>query len=110
MPHTSLPETAVAEIVTFSLNAGISDAEFVALSQSSQAFVAAAPGFLTRQLSKGEDGTWTDYVLWADADTAHAAAAQFPEQDFAPALIAAIDPATVKLRHEAVTWAMQTAA
>lgn len=100
--------TQIAEIVTFSLAPNVSVPEFVALSQASEAFVRATPGFLHRQLSQGEDGCWTDYVVWQDMETAQKAAAQFPAQDFAPALMAAIASDSVALRHEAIHWTMAT--
>lgn len=96
----------VAEIVTFTLAPNVSDAEFVALSQASEAFVQAAPGFRSRQLSKGADGRWTDYVVWADLAAAQAAAAEFPKQPFAPALMAAIEPGSAEMRHATVVWAI----
>ncbi|PCH73584.1 MAG: hypothetical protein COC12_04815 [Rhodobacteraceae bacterium] len=98
----------IAEIVTFSLARGTSPSDFVAISQQSEAFVRAQPGFVRRQLSRGEDGRWTDYVLWADMTSAKAAAARFPTQDFAPVLMAAIATDTVQMRHEQVLWNMAT--
>ncbi|WP_171174309.1 hypothetical protein [Ruegeria sp. HKCCD8929] len=98
--------THVAEIVTFSLADGISPERFVTLNQTSEAFVRAAPGFVHRQLSQGADGRWTDYVIWRDMETAQKAAAAFPQQEFAPALMAAIAADSVQIRHEAVRWDM----
>ncbi len=98
--------TQVAEIVTFTLSNGTTPEEFVKLSQASEAFVRAAPGFTHRQLSQGEDGRWTDYVIWTDMKAAQDVAAQFPQQDFAPALMAAINPESVQMRHEHVLWNM----
>lgn len=98
--------THVAEIVTFKLADDTSPEDFVKISQASEAFVRAAPGFAHRQLSHGEDGRWTDYVIWADMKSAQDAAAQFPQQDFAPALMAAIRPDTIQMRHEQVLWNM----
>lgn len=94
----------IAEIVTFTLTPGISDPEFLALSQSSEAFCKSYPGFLARRVSRAPGGRWTDYVLWADLDTAQAAAAAFSKQDFAPAMMAAIAPDSVTMRHEEVLW------
>ncbi|SPJ27263.1 hypothetical protein [Falsiruegeria mediterranea] len=99
--------TQVAEIVTFTLAPSVSDAEFVALSQASEAFVRSTPGFLHRQLSKGADGRWTDYVIWQDIETAQKVAASFPNQDFAPALMAAIAKGSEQMRHEEVHWQMK---
>ncbi|WP_299946447.1 hypothetical protein [uncultured Ruegeria sp.] len=98
--------THVAEIVTFKLTDGTSPEEFVKLSETTEAFVRAAPGFTHRQLSQGEDGRWTDYVIWNDMEAAKDVAAQFPKQDFAPALMAAINPESVEIRHEYVLWKM----
>lgn len=98
--------THVAEIATFDLAPGVSDAEFVALSRASEAFVHAAPGFVLRRLSRGSDGRWTDYVIWDSMAAAQAAAAQFPAQGFAPALIAAILPDSMAMRHETIQWSM----
>ncbi|MES0824175.1 hypothetical protein [Ruegeria sp. SCP11] len=98
--------THVAEIVTFTLANGTTPEEFVKLSQASEAFVRSASGFAHRQLSQGEDGRWTDYVVWQDMKAAQDAAAQFPQQDFAPALMEAIQPDSVQMRHENVLWNM----
>jgi len=98
--------THVAEIVTFSLADGVTPEEFVQLSKTSEAFVRAASGFTHRQLSQGADGRWTDYVIWKDMKAAQDVAAQFPQQDFAPALMAAIQPDSVQMRHENVLWNM----
>ena len=96
----------VAEIVTFKLAPNVSTQDFVALSQKSEAFCRQNPGFRHRQLSCGDDGTWTDYVIWSDMDTAKSVTEAFPQQAFAPALFAAIAPDTVTMRHEIVHWAI----
>ncbi len=98
--------THVAEIVTFSLANGTTPAEFVKLSQASESFVRSAPGFTHRHLSQGEDGRWTDYVVWTDMKAAKDAAAQFPQQDFCADLMAAINPESIQMRHENVLWNM----
>ncbi|WP_299075748.1 hypothetical protein [uncultured Ruegeria sp.] len=98
--------TQVAEIVTFKLANGTTSEEFVKLSQASEEFVRSAPGFMHRQLSLGEEGQWTDYVIWQDMQSAKDAAAQFPEQNFASALMATMQPDSVQVRHEHVLWNM----
>lgn len=97
----------IAEIVTFSLAKGISPDQFVTLSKASEGFVRSIPGFIHRHLSQGADGRWTDYVIWADMDTAQTVAAAFPKQDFAPTLMAAIAPDSMAMRHETVLWGMK---
>jgi hypothetical protein len=100
-----MPKT-VAEIVTFKLNPGIRTEDFVKLCQATEAFCRRNPGFRHRQLSRAADGTWTDYVVWADMKTAQDVAASFDQQAFAPALMAAIQPDSVALRHEEIEWAI----
>ncbi|KUJ82004.1 hypothetical protein [Ruegeria profundi] len=98
--------THVAEIVTFTLTDGTSPEEYVKLSQASEAFVRSAPGFVHRQLSQGEDGRWTDYVIWTDLKAAQDAAAQLPQQECAAGMMAAINPESIQMRHENVLWKM----
>lgn len=96
----------VAETVTFKLNHGVSPEDFVLLSQASTDFVRNTPGFIFRRLSAGEDGSWTDTVIWQDMGTALAVAESFGKQDFAPALMAAIAPDSVQIRHETIHWTL----
>ncbi|KIC19025.1 hypothetical protein [Leisingera sp. ANG-DT] len=96
----------VAEIVTFKLTDGVSPADFTALMQRTEGFVRAQDGFVTRQLSQGEDGSWTDYVVWKDMATAQKVAQEFMQQDFTPEVMAAIAPDSASMRHEEVRWQM----
>ncbi|EDZ45788.1 conserved hypothetical protein [Rhodobacterales bacterium Y4I] len=95
-----------AEIVTFKLAEGVSPAAFTELMQRTEAFVRAQDGFVTRQLSRGADGSWTDYVVWKDMATAQQAAQAFMQQEFAPDVVAAIAPDSAAMRHEEVQWQM----
>ncbi len=102
--HSILP---VAEIVTFRLNAGVDEAQFLSDAKATNAIVRASKGFITRTLSKGEDGVWTDYILWKTlADAQAAAKTVVNDSAFAP-FGQAIDFETVVMRHEAVQWQMQ---
>ena len=103
---TQIPSTAVVETVRFKLKPDVTDAEFIALSKASRDFVANCTGFLERRLSKAEDGTWTDYALWRDMDSAQAAAAQFPKQPFAAALMGAMQEGTETMTHADLNWHM----
>ncbi|WP_425046189.1 hypothetical protein [Primorskyibacter sp. S87] len=97
---------AVAEFVTFRLEEAVSAQQFLSLSQASEAFCRAQPGFLRRDLSEGPDGKWTDCVIWSDMDSAAAAATLFPKQDFAAAMLNAIVPDSVQIRHEIIHWSL----
>jgi len=102
-----MPNTAtVAEIVSFELAQGVSDAQFIEISQKTKTFVRTSAGFISRNLSKGDDGRWTDYVLWQSMDAALTTAAEFPKQPFAPELMAAIKPDSVTMQHQNLLWQM----
>ncbi len=94
----------VAEIVNFKLNAGIEEAAFLDLIKRTHVYASACSGFLSRNLSQATDGTWTDHILWASMPDAQAAAAGFMEQDFGPEMAAALDEASVRMRHQEVKW------
>ncbi|CUH48664.1 MULTISPECIES: hypothetical protein [Ruegeria] len=96
--------TQIAETVTFKLAADVTKEDFVNIMKGTESFVRNADGFVFRRLSAGDDGLWTDTVIWADMDCAQSAAAAFPKQDFAPAVMAAIAPDTVTMRHDAIHW------
>ncbi|MCY4179444.1 MAG: hypothetical protein OXC60_10420 [Litoreibacter sp.] len=94
----------IAEIVRFKLKPGVSDADYLALTEPSHAYAGGMPGFLSRNLSKGDDGEWTDYVIWENLDSARAASEGFMAQDFAPAMVDAIDKATMRMTHQHILW------
>ena len=102
MTNTAQPQ--VAEIVTFRLNEGVSDAAYLELNQSSHEYLSGVSGFVSRRLSKGPDGSWTDYTVWQHMDAAEAAQAGFMAQDFAPAMVGAIDSDTLRMQHQTVLW------
>jgi len=102
--HLSGP---VAEIVTFRLASGTTKEQFIAAARNTEPFVAAAPGFISRTLTQGEDGVWTDYILWRDMASAKQMAAAFMNEPTVIPFMQAIDPETVFMRHEAVIWQMQ---
>jgi predicted sugar kinase len=92
----------IAEIVTFKLMPGVSQDDYIGLSKTINDFIETCPGFLFRRLSSGEDGRWTDTAIWSNIETAKAAAEAFPQQSFAPKIMAAIDADTLEMRHEAI--------
>lgn len=94
----------IAEIVTFTLHPDADMDAYLALTNESGEFTRKAPGFVSRQVSRGEDGTWTDLVVWDSMENAKAAQAAFMEQDFAPKLIAGIDKDSFAMRHQPILW------
>jgi hypothetical protein len=101
------PTGPVAEIVTFRLAAGVTEAAFLAAARATGPLLAAEPGFLSRRLSQGADGAWTDHVAWTGLGEAGAAAARIMEAPAAAPFLAAIDPASIVMRHEPILMTME---
>lgn len=97
----------VAEIVTFRLAPGMTEAAFLQAANGTVPFVEAAPGFVARRLSRAEDGTWTDHVVWASMDQAMAAAEALMAEPAAAPFLQAIDMASLAMRHEAILLQME---
>lgn len=97
----------VAEIVIFQLNNDVDEAQFLKDAKATDAVVRAASGFLSRQLSKGEDGRWTDYILWQSLEQARDAAKTVVNDPAFGPFGSAINFETVVMRHERVLWQMQ---
>jgi hypothetical protein len=95
---------SILERVTFRLVPGTAPDDFVALARATEAPLRAQPGFLSRMLTQGEDGEWTDLVLWRDAGAAQAAAeAMMTTPAFGPFMAAIAEP-SVTMRHDALRW------
>jgi hypothetical protein len=97
----------VAEIVTFRLAPGTTDPAFLDAARATGQLLAAEPGFLSRRLSRGADGTWTDHVTWASLTDAESAATRIMAAPEAQPFLAAIDPASIALRHEPILMTME---
>ncbi|HLQ18711.1 MAG TPA: hypothetical protein VK146_06990 [Tabrizicola sp.] len=90
----------VIEYVTFSLTPDASEAAFLDAARATETLVRRQPGFVSRRLSKGEDGRWTDAVTWMTLAAAQAApAAVMADPDFHP-FMALIDGPSAQMRHE----------
>jgi hypothetical protein len=96
----------VMEIVTFRLVPGISDADFLTAAKATRAMVAAQPGFVRRSLLRDETGLWTDTIHWQSLPQAQAAAAIVMADPAFAAFGAAIDMASIDMRHTPILWQM----
>ena len=100
------PNTTVIEYVTFALTPGADEAAFLIAARGTEALVRRQPGFLSRQLSRGADGHWTDAVTWASLTEAKAAPqAVMADPAFAP-FMALIDGPSARMRHEHLALTM----
>lgn len=103
---TGAADRPVMEIVSFRLTPGTTDAAFLTAAQATAAPLQAQPGFVSRHLTRAEDGSWTDHVLWSSLAAALAGAeAMMAEPAFGP-FMALIDGPTVAMRHDTVAFAM----
>jgi hypothetical protein len=102
----SPPQSTIVEVVTF--NPNVTDAAFMTtVNDMELAFLCKSPGFVRRTLSKGEDGTWFDYVEWATLDSAKAAMDASMADKRAAAFVQAIVPESVKVNHWKMTSSTQ---
>lgn len=97
-----MTDSIIAEIVTFRIRPGHSSADVVAAARDLEPFLATCPGFLSRNLVQGEDGTWTDHVLWSNLANAKAAGARIMSDPNAAAFMAMIDGPSVVMSHSPV--------
>lgn len=92
----------VLEVVSFRLIPGTGEADFLAAARATEAPLRRQRGFLSRKLTRSEDGIWTDHVAWASLPVALAASeAMMAEPAFQP-FMALIDGPSVQMRHEPI--------
>ena len=67
-------QNKILELVVFQLADGVTDEEFLETTQPVSEWVAAQPGFISRDLSEVTDGTkWVEVVWWETLEQAEAA-------------------------------------
>lgn len=87
------------EIVTFRLAGGVDEGAFLGHAEVANRFLGTCAGFVARRLSKGDDGGWVEHVEWESLAEAEEASRKFMEEEALKPFMAAIDPATVVMRH-----------
>ncbi len=98
--------TPVLEIVSFRLNDGVTDHDFLAAAAGTEAMLRERGALVRRYLVRDNDGLWTDVIEWTSMDAALAAAeAVMQHPDFAP-FGGMIDGETVHLRHALIRFRM----
>lgn len=69
--------SAVIEWAPFTIGPGVSEEQLLEASEALQSeFLARQPGFVRRELLRGENREWCDLVYWEDAAAARAAVEQ----------------------------------
>lgn len=93
---------AIVELVRFRLMTGTDAEAFAESARALDALVKTWPGFVSRTLSGGKDGPYTDHIVWRDMASAQAAARSLPATPEAAPFMAAIDMASVEMSHSPV--------
>jgi len=89
----------VIEIVTFKLADGVSEAEFLKTVPASNDFLNTMDGFVSRRLSRDDEGTWMEHIEWKTLAAATTASEAFMKQASLKPMMQAIDGANAKMSH-----------
>ena len=92
------------EIVLFRLNADAAESDFLGAVAAMTPDLRTAPGYLSRELLRGDDGLWVDVVHWRSLAEAQQAMAHFPNLPSAQAFGALMDGETLRMLHLERVW------
>lgn len=98
--HGAADDGPVMENVSFRLAPGTKPDDFLSAARAIQSWLLTQPGFVSRRLTQGTDGTWTDLVEWRSLAQATAAGEAIMALPEAQPMMRSIDPASVALRHD----------
>ena len=87
------------EIALFKLKPGVEDMAFVAAAEAMLPDLHAVPGFVRRELLRGDDGLWVDVVHWRSLSEALAAMDLMMTQPSAGPFMAALDEQSIEMLH-----------
>jgi hypothetical protein len=75
-------QSLTIEVAPFTLREGVDEAAMLAASERlEREFLAGAPGYLGRSVSRTDDGRWADIVLWRSAEDVAALMPRIPHSD-----------------------------
>ncbi len=105
--HTTKADAPTIETVTFKLQPGIEETEFVEAAKATEALLERKGARIERRmLIRDEEGLWTDVVHWQSEMQAKAMAVSLMEEPEFAKMMPMIDPETVTMRHSAIHWTM----
>jgi len=74
---SKMKDATIMEITTFKVNENVTDEVMLAAAEKMQReFLNWVEGYITRTITKGEDGIWRDVIYWADKHFLETAAAE----------------------------------
>lgn len=89
----------VIEIATFNLKQGVSDEALFEAAGGATRFLKSQPGFISRHLSRGDNGDWLEHVEWRSLSEAKAASQRAEQEPTLTAFFAAADPQSVSFTY-----------
>ena len=101
-PLMAVAEELSLELSTYRAADGVTEDEMREVSASLTPLLEGLPGFVSRQVSIAEDGTWTDAVVWTSLDAALPAAEAFAAFPEGATFFEMVDPDAVTLQHSTI--------
>ena len=105
--ETGAAYSPVAEIVTYRLNEGVSQADHLAAADATRAYLKDTGAVISRSLSVDENGLWTDYIVWTSHTAAKAAEAQALQRPEFGEFFAGMDESSATMRHAPIMMQME---
>ncbi len=98
-----MTNTAI-DTYTFKLAEGVNEETFLTTTGAVKTFLSAQAGFVSRNLSKSEDGRWLDCITWKSMPDSLAASQVFMEEATVRPYLQSIDMSDIQIgRFETVT-------
>lgn len=90
---------AVVEIVTFTVNSGVSETQLIAAANKINADLAKQAGFISRNLAYDKAGEWVDIIHWRNLASAESAAQHMMQNEKVGEFFALIDQSKMKMAY-----------
>ncbi len=87
------------EIVHFRLKSDVSEADFLQATAKADRAIGSLGGFISRHVSRDENGNWIDYVLWESMTEALDAAQIFHTLPDAQEFCSMLDMSQTRMSH-----------
>ncbi len=97
----------VIEVVTFKLNKGVSEEDFLKTVTASSEFISTLDGLISRRLSCDSEGNWLEHVEWESLAHAEAASVEFGKAEEVKPFIKMIDTQSLKMSHNRLLASVQ---
>jgi hypothetical protein len=104
MLSPSIPEVCV-EWAPFELRSGASESDLIeAAEQLQNGFLELQPGFVRRELLRGDGRRWVDLIVWANRGDAERAAARVGASDACRAYFSLMHDTEAGIQHFSRAW------